>query len=163
MPEPPLQAAPPPKRSKPGRLARHAANARALWANPRSAPSVLRGALLGIWRSRGGGFYGLGYLVTFLLLEVRMLFRELAGSDGVLEFVGSQALEYLLRLSLLSLLNALQAFVWPLLMFAKLGPLSLLLLLAGYLAFERVLRPRLEVAFPELRKPAGVADPDSPP
>jgi hypothetical protein len=135
-------------------LARHLRHARTLRADPKSAGPLLRAGLLGIWRARGGGFYGLGYLVTFVLLEVRLLATEVAQSEGVAEFVGSQLLEYLFRVGILSLLNVVQALIWPLLVLGQTGPWGLALLPLGYLAFERWLRPRVEAAFPELGKDA---------
>jgi hypothetical protein len=144
--------APPDKPRKEGRLARHRRHARALAADPRSAGALLRSGLLGIWRARGGGFYGLGYLLTFLLLEVRLLTTEFAQSDGLADFVGGQFVEYLFRLGFLSLLNVVQAFIWPAHVFGVLGAWALVLLPLGYLAFERGLRQRIEAAFPELRK-----------
>jgi hypothetical protein len=144
--------APPDKPRKEGRLTRHLRHARELRADPASAGALLRSGLLGIWRARGGGFYGLGYLITFLLLEARLLISELAQSDGVMDFVGGQIVEYLLRLGLLSVLNVLQAFIWPLHVLGALGFWGLVLLAISYFAFERGLRPRVESAFPELRR-----------
>lgn len=141
----------PKRRRRPGRLKRLTSTVRTLWHEPRSAGSLARSALLELWRARGGGFYGLGYVVTFLVLEVRMLAGELGESASLAAFVGSQLLEYVFRVGILSLLNALQAFIWPLLILAAMGGWAIVLLAAGYVVFERWLRPRLETAFPELR------------
>jgi hypothetical protein len=139
--------------ARPGRLKRIAGHARAVRENPRALGTILRGALLDIWCARGGGYYGLGYLITFLVLESRMLTREFQAADGVMTFVGGQMLEYLLRISLLSFVNALQAFIWPLLVLGSLGAWwGLVLLAGGYLAFERGLRPGIEKVLPELKR-----------
>jgi hypothetical protein len=139
------------KPRRPGRLRRLAGHARTLRRDPRAAGPLIRGALLEIWRARGGGFYGLGYLVTFLILEARMIGTEFAGSDSVASFLSSQLLEYVLRLGILSLVNALQAFIWPALLFLVIGFWAVAVLVAGHLVFERWLRPWVESVFPELR------------
>lgn len=139
------------KRRRPGRLRRLAGHAQTLRREPRAAGPLLRASLLEIWRARGGGFYGLGYLVTFLILEARMVGSEFAESDSLATFLSSQLLEYVLRLGLLSLVNALQAFIWPALLFLVIGFWAVPVLVAGHLGFERWLRPRIESVFPELR------------
>ncbi len=123
-----------------------------VWKDPRSLAPLLRQGLLELWRARGGGLYGLGYVVTFVLLEVRTVITELEGSDGVLAFLGDQLLEFVLRLGWMSFVNAGLAFLWPLLLLERLGGWGLLVLPLAYLAFERWLRPRVEMEFPELRR-----------
>lgn len=133
-------------------MSRHARHARMVWHDPRSLGTLIRQGLLGLWRARGGGLYGLGYVVAFVLLEVKVVVGEFAGSEGVIAFLGDQLLEYLLRLGLMSFVNVVLAFLWPLLLLERLGVWGLLLLPAAYLLFERWLRPRVEAAFPELRR-----------
>jgi hypothetical protein len=141
-----------------GRLKRLGLQAKTLWNDPRSAGDLAREGLIGIWRARGGGFYGLGYLVTFVILEVRMLIGEFQESTSVAGFLTTQLLEYVLRVGLLSLVNALQAFLWPLLTIAAVGAWAIPVLAGGYFAFERWLRPLVEAEFPELQRPARPRD-----
>ncbi len=146
------------KPRKERRLARHLRHARTVWHDPKSLGGIIREGLLGIWRARGGGFYGLGYVVTFVMLEVKLLAGELVGSASFLEFLQSQLVEYLFRMGLMSFVNVLLAFLWPLLLLEQVGPWGLVLLAVGYFGFERGLRPRAEAMFPELRRADGADD-----
>jgi hypothetical protein len=123
-----------------------------VWHDPRSAGGLIRGGLLGVWRSRGGGFYGLGYLLTFVVLEARTVVGELDTSDTLVAFIGDQLLEYLLRLGFMSFVNVLLAFIWPLFVLEHLAGWGVLLLVVGYFGFERWLRPLIESALPDLRR-----------
>jgi hypothetical protein len=111
----------------------------------------LRASLLRIWRARGGGFYGLGYLVTFIVMEVRLVGGEVMASESVVDFVASQAGERVLRLGIDSFVNSILAFAWPAFVLDRFQLWGLVALAVGYLAFEKVLKPRLEATFPELR------------
>ncbi|MEZ5559104.1 MAG: hypothetical protein R3E86_11280 [Pseudomonadales bacterium] len=111
----------------------------------------MRGAVLDIWSTRGGGFYGLGYLVTFSILEVRLIVSNMYESDGVVSFFTSEIIDYVLRLGVQSFVNGVLALIWPLLLLDVMDVWALPALLAGYLLFEHLLRARLEAWFPELR------------
>jgi hypothetical protein len=123
-----------------------------VWENPRSASTLIRDGLLRLWAARGGGLYGLGYVVTFVWLEIRLVVTEFDASGGILEFLGDQLLEYLFRLGFMSLANMVMAFVWPALLLDWTGAWGLVLLGLGYLGFEYGLRPRIEQRYPELRR-----------
>jgi len=125
-----------------------------VWNNPRSIGELSRQGLLGLWRARGGGFYGLGYVVTFVVLEVRLVAGEFGSSDSLMAFLSDQLLEYLLRLGFMSFLNVALAFLWPLFVMQYLHGWGLLLLVIGYFGFERWLRPLVESSLPELRRSA---------
>ena len=143
-----------PARKKPaeGWIARQVRTARQIRREPRSAITMLRAAVVRLWVARGGGYYGLGYLVAFIALEVQMITSELAESAGVADFVTSQALEFVLRIGFMSFLNGFLALFWPVYLLDWLGGPGLLVLLAGYLVFERVLRPFVENHIPELKE-----------
>jgi hypothetical protein len=111
---------------------------------------VLREILIDIWSSRGGGFFGLGYLVTFAIMEVRLVVSEFEASSGVLEFISSQLLEYLFRLGVMSFVNVLLAFLWPVLLLQHVGGWGLVILPLAYLVFSHGLLPGIESAVPEL-------------
>lgn len=137
---------------KEGRLSRGLRVARELRDDPRRIGPLLRSAMLDIWRSRGGGFYGLGYLVTFVILEIRMIIGDAMEASGPAEFAMGQALELVFRLSSLSFLNAFQAFLWPAFVLQLYGGLGIILLVGSYLAFEHACKPGIERLFPELRE-----------
>lgn len=141
------------KKDKPGYFKRKLATARQLVVEPRSAGTMLRDAWLRVWRARGGGLYGIGYLVTFITLEVRMVLGEAMDSDDALQFIASQATEHVLRYFTESIGNMVQAFIWPLLLISWLGAsLGLITLFSLYAGFEYILRPLAEARFPELRE-----------
>lgn len=162
LPEKGRSAEPPPAAASDGgrsrgktrerRLARHARHARMVWENPRSASTLLRDGLLRLWAARGGGLYGLGYVVTFVWLEIRLVVTEFDASGGILDFLSDQLVEYVFRLGFMSLANMAMAFVWPALLLDLIGAWGLVLLGLGYVAFEYGLRPMLEARFPELRR-----------
>jgi hypothetical protein len=139
-----------PKVRKQRRLTRHLRNARLVYDNPRSLGTLVRQGLLGIWRARGGGFYGLGYVVCFVLLEIRTVFSQFVGSDSVIGFIFEELLVYLLRLGFMSFLNLFLAFLWPAFLLEFLGGWGFIVLGGGYLLFEYVLRPAVERRLPEL-------------
>ena len=119
---------------------------------PRSALDMMRSAAITVWAARGGGFYGLGYLVTFLILEVRMFAGEYSESTGAVDFITSQALEFVFRISLMSFFNGLMAFVWPFFVIEWLGGTwGLFVLLVGYVVVEKGIRPQVEGRWPELK------------
>lgn len=148
------------KRRKPpteGRLRRHWRHAQQVYHEPRSLGGLVRQGLLGIWRARGGGFYGLGYLVTFVFLEMRLVVTEFASSQGVLAFIAEELVGYLLRLGFMSFVNVALAFIWPALVLERIGGWGLLVIGLGYVGFERWARPAVEARFPELRQRDGKA------
>lgn len=108
---------------------------------PRRFPGALvhrvGSGLHALWQSRGGGFYGLGVVAAFVYLEVATFASEFSQSDGVVDFVLSEALEHVLRFSLMSVVNGLLAAIWPLLLAGQIGvgPV-LVLILVGYGSFK---------------------------
>jgi len=109
-----------------------------------SAIPWLRNWLLKMWRAKGGGFYGLGFVIAFITLEIRMFAAEFSGSDSVAEFIIGEALESLLRIGFLSFLNGFLALLWPVYLLERLGLWGIAILIGGYFGFERVLRPIVE-------------------
>jgi len=137
---------------KPNRFVRHWQTVTEIRRDPRSVPGRLRGLLLEMWISRGGGFYGIGYVVAFGYFEVQVITGEVSGSDSVGDFVVGQTVEYVLRLGFMSFVSAFQALLWPAFVAGWWNGGGLLLLIGGYLAFEHLLKPRVEQVFPELRE-----------
>jgi hypothetical protein len=127
---------------------------------PRSIGALLRAGLVNLWRARGG-VYGLGYVVTFVYLEARMLFSDLVEAETVADAVFAQLGEWLLRLGLDSLLNMLFAFMWPVWLLQHFGGWGIWAIVAAFVLGEKVLRPLVERHVPELR-PAAPAPADLP-
>jgi hypothetical protein len=112
----------------------------------------LRRWLLKIWISHGAGYYGLGFLLTFLSFEIQLLVDDLVEADGVSDFVTEQAFELILRFGFESFINGFKALIWPLYVIDGFGGWGIALLVVGYLAFERVARPIVEQTLPELKQ-----------
>lgn len=117
---------------------------RTLVQEPRSFPGRLKIHLLewarATWNARGGGFYACGFVVTFLYLEVKLLLTDLFSSAGATDFIVAQALQLILRFTVDSLVNTLQALIWPLLVLSVAPGYGWLLLLGGYFVFSRFLK-----------------------
>ena len=110
-------------------------------------PHVLRGWLTKLWASKGGGYYGLGYVVTFVALEVRSLSSGLTTVDGLV----AQAVQYVLRFSVDSVRNVVSALIWPAHLIEWLGTTAgLVVLAAGYVAFDAAIRPLVQTWLPEV-------------
>ena len=137
---------------KEGRLASHIRVGKQLYREPRSIVSLMRGWLLSLWQARGGGFFGLGYVITFIGLQIRTFTSGIFGSDSVSDYVLQQALEFVFRICIESLINVFLALLWPAFLLAWLGAWGIPILLGGYFGFERGLRPLVETWLPELRE-----------
>ncbi len=66
-----------------------------------------------VWQVRGGGLYATGYLVTFIYLEITTIVGEIRENSGVVDFFSEQLIEFLLRFSVDSIMNMIEAFMWP--------------------------------------------------
>ncbi len=137
------------KRRVAERIALRTQQAAAASDNPRLLWVWVRAGLLRMWRLRGGGFYGLGFVATFVVLQLGSLFADASEAAGPLDFLTSQLSEALIRLTGDSVGNLLKAFLWPIYFVSWTGAYGLLALLAGFLAFDRWLKPWVNEQFPE--------------
>jgi hypothetical protein len=135
-----------------GRFTRHRRIASEVYAEPRSVGRLARKGLITLWVAHGAGFYGLGWIVAFCVLEFNMFTGDIVQSEGVTDFITNQLLEYVLRIGLLSFLNTLLAAIWPVYVLQWWSGYGLVVLVAGYFGFEKLLRPIVESQFPELRE-----------
>ncbi len=126
------------------------ATARGVVAEPRTAPSVVRGALVKLWRIRGGGFYGLGYVVAFVVLEIRMLIDNVVESTDVVTMVVQQALEILFRFAVQSVINGFLAFGWPIFVIDHLHGWGLLAIVVAWFSFDLWAKPWVNARLPDL-------------
>lgn len=140
------------KPKKEGRLSRHFRVAAELKDDPKQIAPLLRGAVLDVWCSRGGGFFGLGYLVAFAYFEISMLIEDVTATADLSGFAIGQLFEYLLRFGIMSFVNAFQALLWPVYILQLFEWIGIILLIGAYFAFEKSLKPGLESLFPELRE-----------
>ena len=107
---------------------------------PGTIGTRLRDAAIEIWSSRGGGFYGLGYLVTFVVLEVQAFVSGFETSD-VTTFLETEVLQVLFRFAWQSVLNSFIALVWPAFVIQYLQGWGIVALLAGGWLYGRLVAP----------------------
>jgi hypothetical protein len=102
-----------------------------------------------LWVTKGGGFYGLGYVITFVWLEIRATSGGIGGGD-IGDFITAQIIQYIIRFSLDSLLNALFALIWPIYLLQWANGLGIVVLIGVYTAYRFAVHPFLENRIPEL-------------
>ena len=107
---------------------------------PGTIGTRLRDAAIEIWSSRGGGFYGLGYLVTFVVLEVQAFVSGFETSD-ITTFLEMELLQMLFRFAWQSVLNSFIALVWPAFVIQYLQGWGIVALIAGGWLYGRLVAP----------------------
>lgn len=133
---------------KEGRFVRHSRVMRRLASEPSFAVPLLRGWFVTLWATKGGGFYGLGYIVTLIALEV--VSAQQGIGSGATSYVAGQAIQYVVGFGIDSIFNTVRAFVWPFYLFQWLGLPGIAVFVGGGIVFERFVRPSVEGWFPEL-------------
>lgn len=117
-------------------------------------PSVvltwIKKSLVSTWLLRGGGFYGLGYLITFFVLQARSLALDFQEAEDALGFISSQLFQLLFKFFTDVLANLIQAFIWPLMVINYLEGWGILVLIAGFIGFDRWCKPYINQRIPEL-------------
>lgn len=131
------------------RQARETADIAALAVNePRKVPGALldklRRAFRVVWSARGGGLYATGFFLTFIWLEVTTFFREILSADSVGSFFTEQFWEFLIRFTVQSIGNTIEAFLWPVRILQWSPEKGIVLLVGMYLVFAYVIKAPLE-------------------
>lgn len=111
---------------------------------PRAAHEWLRRGFRKVWSARGGGLYATGFFVTFVWLEIRLLAEDLIDASDAGDLILGQLAELLLRFTVESFINTLEAFFWPLYLIAFEPPAGLLVLAALYVVFPLTLKKPIE-------------------
>ena len=97
-----------------------------------------------VWKVRGGGLYATGFVVTLTYLEISTVLGELAAADGIGAFFREQLVEFIMRFSVESISNLIEAFLWPLRAIGIEPPWGALALGLGFAAFELFLNEPVE-------------------
>ncbi|MCH8306497.1 MAG: hypothetical protein IH930_00005 [Proteobacteria bacterium] len=103
---------------------------------PRKTAHAVRPWFRKVWKARGGGLYACGFVVTFVYLEATTIIGEILASKGIVEFFTEQLVELIFRFIGDSLLNMIQAFLWPLAVAEFSPPWGIAILIAMYLLFR---------------------------
>jgi len=142
------------EKPKEGRFVRHSHTVKRLAREPKYGGTLVRDWLVALWATKGGGFYGLGYVVTLVTLEALSLEQDAAkGASsfaGAESFFASQAIQYISGFGVDSIMNTIRAAAWPAYLFDWLGPPGIVAFFVAGAIFERVVRPAVEARLPEL-------------
>lgn len=132
------------------RLQQSLLDARAVRADPKAVGSIVRRGFVRLWRLRGGGFYGLGWVVCFFWLQFQALRGDVSDAHGVADFASNWLVEKLLTFGFETFMNMGLAFAWPGFFIQWLGGIGIALFVAGFFVVDRLARPRILALFPEL-------------
>jgi hypothetical protein len=105
---------------------------------------VIRRWIRKVWDARGGGLYACGFVIAFVWLEFTTLVDEFSSSNGITGFFSGQLVQFLLRFTVDSLVNTVNALIWPVHFIRFSPPWGFVILGALYLVFTYVLKKPLE-------------------
>lgn len=111
---------------------------------PSALGKLLRHFVRNIWDLRGGGLYACGFIIALAWLEIKMLIQDVMSFSGFGDMFAGHLLRFIFRFALDSMMNTLQAFLWPIAVLKIYPPWGVLLLVAMYVVFPRVLKQPLE-------------------
>jgi hypothetical protein len=111
---------------------------------PKKTAHALRPWIRKVWKARGGGLYACGFVLTFVYLEISMLFGEIIAATGFVDFFTEQLLELPFRFLTESLSNLVAAFLWPLPLLEFSPPWGIAILAVIYLLFTYLIKEPLE-------------------
>ena len=108
-----------------------------------------------VWSVRGGGLYAVGYALTFVYLEVRTVIVEFIEADSIGSFFSEQLIEFVLRFATDSLMNMIEALMWPVVFVQWRPPYGAISLGLAYMLFATFLKkPITDWLFPETEQEA---------
>lgn len=96
--------------------------------------------LVKVWRTYGGGLYAVGYAITFLYLEVRIIIEEVMQAEGPIDFITDHLLEFIFRFATDSIANMVEALIWFLPVIEFWPPFGVMVLGIGFYVFDIYLR-----------------------
>ena len=101
-----------------------------------------------IWDLRGGGLYSVGYVITLVWLEIQMLIQDLidltSGSSQFGDQLIQGVIKFVLRFAYESLINSIQALMWPVTAIQFYPPWGLGIMVALFAIFPKMIKPPLE-------------------
>ena len=97
-----------------------------------------------VWRSRGGGLYAVGFIVSFAYLEtVDILFDDIPKLFAIDWFSGD-AFRFAVEFLIDTFKNMLNAFLWPVHVIGWQAPAGIVILVAMYIAWPRFVQQPIE-------------------
>ena len=82
-----------------------------------------------LFRNKGSGFYGVGYIVTLLYLEVTAFFEEVSEFSFSLDNLLGQIISHLISFSIETFVNLIKAAIWPFIVYTNFNQNQTILLL----------------------------------
>jgi len=108
-----------------------------------------------VWGVRGGGLYAVGYALTFVYLEVRTVIVEFIEAESIGSFFSEQLIEFVFRFATDSLMNMIEALMWPVVFVQWQPPYGAIGLGLAYMAFATFLKkPITDWLFPKTEQEA---------
>lgn len=111
---------------------------------PGALLDVVRRSFRTVWDARGGGLYAIGYVLTFLWLEMMMFVGDLMAAESVGGFFGEQIFEMLFRYLGESLQNMIAALIWPVHVVTFAPPWGAIAFGLAYAAFDSLFKESIE-------------------
>jgi len=108
-----------------------------------------------VWSVRGGGLYAVGYALTFVYLEARTVIGEFIEADSIGSFISEQLVEFIFRFAIDSIMNMVEALMWPVYFVQWQPPFGAIGLGLADMAFATFLKkPITDWLFPETEQEA---------
>ena len=104
---------------------------------------LFRGWFVKVWKVRGGGLYAVGWAVTFVYLEITTILGEFMEADGIIDFLTSQLLQFMLRFMVDTFMNMGLAFAWPAFVAVWEKPIGAILLGLAFFLFPIFVKPHI--------------------
>ncbi|MEQ8330348.1 MAG: hypothetical protein RH859_07815 [Longimicrobiales bacterium] len=102
-----------------------------------------------MWEDRGGGYYALCAVLTFLFLEGEALVDDVLAADGIGDLIQGGIVEWLISFGLDTIMNTLLAAIWPVEWIDRMGVLPAALvagaLFGAWWAGSRVWTARTDI------------------
>lgn len=97
-----------------------------------------------VWRSRGGGLYAVGFIVSFVYLEIVDVLFDDVPQIFQTDWLSGEAIGFGVDFMIDTLTNMISAFLWPVYMIQWEAPVGLVLLAALYFLFPRLVQKPVE-------------------
>ena len=111
---------------------------------PGASLNVVRRSLRTVWDAKGGGLFAVGYVITFVWLEMTMFVGDVLAAESIGGFFGEQIFEMLFRYLGESLQNMIAALIWPVYVIKIAPPWGAIAFGLAYAAFDRLFREPIE-------------------
>jgi len=97
-----------------------------------------------VWRSRGGGLYAVGFMISFIYFEtIDILFDDVPKVFAT-NWVSAEAFDFAIEFFIDTFKNMLAAFLWPVFVIRWQAPIGIFVLAAMFYLFPRLVQKPVE-------------------